>query len=41
MGDNEESTKPLRESYERFIVLRRAMEKLGNPGFDLSVKGHK
>lgn len=38
LGDYEELTKPLKESYENSMVIRRMMEKLDNNKFNLFVK---
>ena len=37
LGQYEELTQPLRQSYDRSLVLRRLVEKLDNPKLDLLV----
>lgn len=39
LGDYEELMKPLRQSYEDSLVLRRAMEQLSNEGIDRIIRG--
>lgn len=38
LGNYEELMKPLRQSYEDSLILRRTMEKLSNDGLDLIIK---
>ncbi|MCM3672070.1 NAD(P)/FAD-dependent oxidoreductase [Mesobacillus maritimus] len=38
LGSYEELTKPLRQSYEDSLVLRRAMEQISNEGLDLVIR---
>jgi flavin-dependent dehydrogenase len=39
LGKYEELMKPLRQSYENSLVLRRAMEQLSNDGLDIIIRG--